>query len=327
MVKVKEGQTLASGGVQMKYRDYYEILGVKKDATQDEIKKAYRKLAKKYHPDANPGDKKAEEKFKEINEAYEVLGDEEKRKKYDRFGNEFNFANGFDFDPSQFGFNTGNVRYEYRSGGSRGFSDFFDMFFGDGGINLDDFFFNRGNRTRWGFNQSMRGEDKEAEIRVSVAEGLLGAEKHITLEGPDGRKTLSVKIPKGIQPGAKIRLAKQGGKGINGGENGDLYLVVKFKEDEYTLKGSDIYKKIEVTPWVAALGGEVKVSTPEARMIVSIPQGIRSGGSIRIPGKGYYNPIGGRGDLYIQVQINNPERLTERQKELYRELMRLDNQR
>lgn len=140
-----------------------------------------------------------------------------------------------------------------------------------------------------------------------------------------GRKTLSVKIPKGIQPGGKIRLANQGSKGVNGGADGDLYLVVRFKEDEYTLKGYDIYKKIELTPWVAALGGEVKVTTPEARIIVNIPQGIRTGGSIRIPGKGYHNSIGGRGDLFIQVQINNPEHLTQKQRELYQELKKLDH--
>lgn len=310
----------------MKYRDYYEILGVKKDATQDQIKKAYRKLAKQYHPDANPGNKKAEEKFKEINEAYEVLGDEEKRKKYDRFGSEFNFTNGFDFDPSQFGF--GNMRYEYRTGGpgAGGFSDFFNMFFGEGGgINLDDLFSDRRTRRSWGFRQNLRGEDREAEISISVADGLLGAEKRITLEGPDGRKTISVKIPKGIQPGAKIRLANQGGKGINGGTNGDLYLAVRFKEDEYTLKGYDIYKKLEVTPWAAALGGEAQVSLPDSRIIVKIPQGIRSGDNIRIPGKGYYNSTGRRGDLFITIQINNPAHLTQRQRELYQELKKLDN--
>jgi curved DNA-binding protein len=319
----------------VKYRDYYEILGVKKEATKDQIKKAYRKLAKTYHPDANPGNKKAEEKFKEINEAYEVLGNDDKRKKYDQFGSEFNFANGYDFDPSQFGFNNGNVRYEYRTSGSGGFSDFFDMFFGDGGINLDDLF-STGSRkgfTKGGFNsnpsgtyqQSLRGEDKEAEIRISVIDSLKGAEKHITIESPNGRKTLSVKIPKGIQPGGKIRLAGQGGKGINGGKDGDLMLIVRFKEDEYELKGFDIMQKIEVKPWVAALGGEVNVKTPEARIIVNIPKGIQNGGNIRIPGKGYYNTIGGRGDLYIQVYINNPERLSEKQLELYKKLKELDD--
>lgn len=333
VTKVKESQS-GLGGLAMKYRDYYEILGVQKEATQDQIKKAYRKLAKTYHPDANPGNKKAEEKFKEINEAYEVLGNDEKRKKYDQLGSEFNFANGYDFDPSQYGFNKGNTHYEYRTSGSGGFSDFFDMFFGDGGINIEDLFSSNGRSgfTKRGFTsnpagsyqQSLRGADKEAEIKISVVDGLLGTEKHIGIESPKGKKTLSVKIPKGIQPGGKIRLAGQGGKGNNGSPDGDLMLIVRFKEDEYELKGYDIIQKIEVKPWIAALGGEVKVKTPESRIIVNIPKGIRNGGNIRIPGKGYYNSIGGRGDLFIQVYINNPEHLSEKQLELYRQLKETD---
>lgn len=339
-VKVKESQSGWLGGINMKFRDYYELLGVKKDASQEEIKKTYRKLAKKYHPDANPGDKSAEEKFKEINEAYEVLGNEDKRKKYDKFGNEFDFANGYDFDPSKYGYNNGNVRYEYRGAGANGFSDFFDMFFGDGGINLDSIFSSSGrngfssaryspNAARGsasGFNQSIRGEDKEAEVKISVLDGLKGAEKHITIESPNGRKTLSVKIPKGIQPGGKIRLSAQGGKGRNGASNGDLLLVVKFKEDEYSLHGYDIHQNVEIMPWVAALGGEAKVQTPEAKIIVNVPKGIRNGGSIRIPGKGYHNSIGGRGDLFIKVGINNPRNLNEEQLNLYKELEKLDNE-
>ena len=318
----------------MKFRDYYEILGVKKNASQEEIKKSYRKLAKKYHPDANPGDNKAEEKFKEINEAYEVLGNEDKRKKYDQFGNQFDFSNGSDFDPSKYGFRTGNGRYQYRTSGGEGFSDFFEMFFGDGGINIDEIFSGRGNSfssaryssdgTR-GFNQSFRGEDKEAEIKISVQDGLKGAEKHITIESPEGRKTLSVKIPKGIQPGGKIRLRGQGGKGRNGGSEGDLYLVVKFKEEQFALRGFDIHQNLEIMPWTAALGGEVKVQTPESKILVSIPRGIRNGGSIRIPGKGYHNSIGGRGDLFLNIRINNPSHLSQEQLRLYEELERLDN--
>lgn len=316
----------------MKFRDYYEVLEIKKDVTQDQVKKAYRKLAKAYHPDANPGDKKAEEKFKEINEAYEVLGNEEKRRKYDQFGNQSNFSNGYDFDPSQFGYNGGNTHYEYRGSGANGFSDFFDMFFGEGGLNKDDNFSSRG---RGGFasrgfsssqaKQSLRGDDKEVEIRISISDGLIGAEKNITLETPKGRKTFAVVIPKGIQPGGKIRLAGLGGKGVQGGRDGDLLLVVRFKEDEYTLKGYDITQKVEVKPWTAALGGEVMVKTPEERILVNIPSGVRSGENIRISGKGYHNAIGGHGDLFLQVNINNPEHLSEKQRALYKELKELDH--
>ena len=160
----------------MQYRDYYKILGVSKNATQDEIKKSFRKLAKKYHPDANPGDKKAEEKFKEVNEAYEVLGDPEKRKKYDRFG--VNFRNGMDFDPSQFG------HYQYRTSNS-GFSDFFNMFFGDGGIDIDELFGGmRGFKTGYTSGQHRyRGEDIEAEMHINPEEGMAGSEKTFSSNG------------------------------------------------------------------------------------------------------------------------------------------------
>jgi len=311
----------------MKYRDYYEVLGLSKDASQEQIKKAYRKLAKAYHPDANPGNKEAEEKFKEINEAYEVLGDPEKRRKYDQLGSRFNFANGYDFDPSQFGFNTRNARYEFR--GSSGFSDFFDMFFGSGGINLDDLFGmgDAGFKHR-GFSSghafAHKGEDIETEIKISVADGIMGNEKQISIRTPSGMKKLAIKIPRGIQPNGKIRLKGQGGKGRNGGPDGDLLLVVNFKDEDITINGTDLIQKFEIKPWTAAVGGKETVTTPDGRIIVSVPAGIRSGESIRIPGKGYPNSIGGRGDLYLKVSINNPPHLNEKQLELFRKLKELD---
>jgi len=157
-----------------------------------------------------------------------------------------------------------------------------------------------------------------------VSDGLKGAEKQIILETPKGRKTLSVKIPRGIMPGGKIRLAGLGGPGIKGGPDGDLYLVVQFREEDCTLKGYDLHQKIEVMPWTAALGGETMVKTPEGRLLVKIPAGIRSGGSIRVGGKGYPNAIGGRGDLFLIVNINNPEHLSDKQKALYKQLKELD---
>lgn len=330
---MKEGQGRSkkkAGGVSMQYRDYYEVLGVPKDAPQDQIKKAYRKLAKAYHPDANPGVKKSEDKFKEINEAYEVLGNPENRKKYDQLGSQFHFANGSDFDPSQFGFN-GGKHYEFRSAGANGFSDFFDTFFGKGGINPDDLF---GGRGRKGFDSSyhggqsyqtgikanMKGEDREADIQIPVSDGLKGTERHIAIDAPTGRKTLAVKIPKGIQQGGKIRLQGQGGQGIGGGPSGDLFLVVNFKDDEFSIQGCDISMNAAVYPWIAALGGEQTVNTPEGRIIVRIPEGIQNGGKIRIPGKGYYTPAGGRGDLFIIIRIINPDGLSEQQRKLYEQL-------
>jgi len=303
----------------MQYKDYYKILGVDKNATQEEIKKAYRKLAKKYHPDSNPGDKKAEEKFKEINEAYEVLGDEEKRKKYDKFGNMY-FQNGMNFDPSQFG------NFEFRRS-HNGFSDFFNMFFGDYGINLDDLFGGRFSGFKTGFagNNAMRGEDIETEIFITPEEGLEGSEKTFTVRTESGMKTLSVKIPKGIPEGGKIKLAGQGRPGIGGGPNGDLYLVVRFKEGKYKLEGNNLIRKTEIYPWTAALGGEIKVEAPDGIIQVKIPAGIQTDQKIRVPRQGYGKTRETRGDLYILIKIVNPRYLTAEQKKLYEMLKATEN--
>lgn len=303
----------------MKVMDYYKVLGVDKNATQDTIKKSYRKLAKKYHPDANPGSKSAEEKFKEINEAYEVLGDPEKRKKYDQFGT-MDFQNGMDFDPSQFG------HYEFR-GSQNGFSDFFNMFFGDGGINLDDLLRGgsgaRSFRSSYSTGRSLRGEDMEAEIEITPEEGLEGSEKTFSIRSASGTKTLKVRIPKGIPEGGKIKLAGQGHPGPGG--NGDLYIVVRFREGKYRLEGNHLIQKLDVYPWIAALGGEIKVHSPDGTIAVKIPAGIQTDQKIRIPGRGYGRAHEGRGDLFIQVRIINPHPLTEEQKKLYEKLKMLEH--
>ncbi|UZQ84989.1 J domain-containing protein [Thermoclostridium stercorarium] len=298
----------------MQYKDYYKILGVDKNATQEEIKRAYRKLAKKYHPDSNPGNKEAEEKFKEINEAYEVLGDEEKRKKYDQFGSMY-FQNGMNFDPSWFG------NFEFKKS-HNGFSDFFNMFFGDYGINLDDLFGRkfRGFNTGFSGTHAMRGEDVEAELYITPEEGLEGVEKTFTVRTGHGAKTLSVKIPKGIPEGGKIKLAGQGKPGIGGGPNGDLYLVVKFREGKYKLEGNNLIKKAEIYPWTAALGGEIKIEAPDGIIQVKIPPGIQTDQKIRIPKQGYGRTKETRGDLYILIKIVNPKYLTTEQRRLYEKL-------
>lgn len=303
----------------MKVMDYYKVLGVDKNATQDAIKKSYRKLAKKYHPDANPGNKSAEERFKEINEAYEVLGDPEKRKKYDQFGT-MNFQNGMDFDPSQFG------HYEFR-GSQNGFSDFFNMFFGDGGINLDDLLRGgsgtRSFRNSYSASRSLRGEDMEAELEITPEEGMEGSEKTFSIRSASGTKTLKVRIPKGIPEGGKIKLAGQGHPGSGG--NGDLYIVVRFREGKYRLEGNHLIQRLDVYPWIAALGGEVKVHSPDGTIAVKIPAGIQTDQKIRIPGRGYGRTNEGRGDLFIQIRIVNPHPLTEEQKRLYEKLKTLEH--
>ncbi|MDQ2087815.1 DnaJ C-terminal domain-containing protein [Herbivorax sp. ANBcel31] len=309
----------------MEYKDYYNVLGVDKNATQDEIKKAYRKLAKKYHPDINKDNKEAEKKFKEANEAYEVLGDEEKRKKYDTFGNQHDFQNGYDFDPSQYGFGN-NVKYEYRTGNADEYSDFFNMFFGgDGGFDFSSFFGGEstGRRSR---SYSHKGEDVEAQIEITVEEGYEGVEKLISLRGRRAEKKLNFKVPKGVKDGEKIRLKGQGEKGINGGKNGDLILVVKIKpEGRYTLEGNNITTTLDVFPWTAALGGEMPVNTLDGRIKIKIPEGIQTDSKIRIGKKGYIDKNGKRGDLYIKVRIVNPKRITSEMKKLFEEFNKITN--
>jgi curved DNA-binding protein len=315
----------------MEYKDYYRILGVDKSATQDEIKKAYRKIAKKYHPDARPGDKKAEEKFKEANEAYEVLGDPEKRKKYDQFGQSFNFTHGSSFDPSQFGFGK-NVRYEYRTGGNSGFSDFFNLFFGGDSFdfNISDIFgrsgassgFNAGGFTG---NYPIRGDDVEAEIEITPEEGFTGTNKKITLKKERKDRTISFKIPQGIKEGEKIKLASQGNPGANGGANGDLYLKVKFKKGNYEVDGMNLLAPLDLMPWQAALGDEVLADTLDGKILVRIPAGIQTDSKIRVANKGYRDRKGNRGDLYFRIRIMNPISLSDKERELYRQLKAISN--
>lgn len=303
----------------MQYRDYYSVLGIDKNASQDDVKKAYRKLAKKYHPDANPNNKKAEEKFKEVNEAYEVLGDAEKRKKYDNFGSKVNFQNGYDFDPSRYGFGD-NVRYEYRTSSGGDYSDFFNMFFGDDGFDLGSIFGGGGSRRRRQ-SYSVRGEDIEAVIEISPEEGFKGVEKSVSIRGLKGDKNLSFKVPKGVKDGEKIRLKGQGEQGRNGGENGDLYLTVRFKKGgRFELEGKDLHMTLDVMPWDAALGDEKAVDTLDGRILIKVPPGIQTDSKIRVGGKGYIDRNGTRGDLYIKIRIVNPKVITPEIREIYSKL-------
>ncbi len=320
----------------MQYKDYYAILGVDKSASQDEIKKAYRKLAKQHHPDVNKGDKASEAKFKDVGEAYEVLGDAEKRKKYDMFGSQAQFSNGTDFDPSQYGFNSGNVRYEYAGTGDH--SDFFNMFFSDA-FDLNDLFGNaRGGRTsrvyesgdfgdifgqtRGGSRapRAQSGQDIEAEIELTPEEGAAGIEKHISLQTGAGTRSINFKIPAGVKDGETIRLKGQGHPGGNGGKNGDLRMTVRMKPGRFTLKDGELSTNADVYPWDAALGTKLTVDTLDGRIAINIPAGVKSGSRIRVAGKGYPFRSGPRGDLYLTVRIVNPAHLTEEQKKLYEKL-------
>ncbi|MBN2557726.1 MAG: DnaJ domain-containing protein [Clostridia bacterium] len=293
----------------MQYKDYYKILGVEKNAQEAEIKKAYRKLAKKYHPDANPNSKASEEKFKEISEAYEVLSDKEKRRKYDDIGKGGNYGDGASFDPGQFGFDFSKASSGGRSAG--GFSDFFNMFFSDGFDGQDIF----GGRST--AKMPSRGRHYESEIDIGLAEGLSGGEKAVLLDG----KRVNIRIPKGIQDGARIKLRGQGEK-IQGGTPGDLYLRINLKPEKgYVLDGADIERKVDVYPWEAYFGAEKNIRMLNSSIKLQIPKGVRGGGRIKIPGEGYYNAKGKRGNLFFRINIVNPAKLDDEAEKLYKKML------
>ena len=300
----------------MNYKDYYAILGVKKDATDKEIKAAYRKLARKYHPDVNPGNKEAEEKFKEVSEAYEVLGDKEKREKYDRFGDQWRHAE----QASGFG-GPGGFRYEdfpgfggfdFQTSTQGGFGDFFEMLFGPRGETRA-----RGPR---------RGEDVEAMIEISLEEACEGVTKPISLSTGHGEapRRLEVKIPAGVNDGSRIRLAGEGGTGPGGGQKGDLYLIVHMiPHPVFERRGDDLYRDVSVPFATAALGGEVHVPTLKGRVSMRVPPGTQGSQTFRLSAQGMPRLRGsGKGDLYARIRISVPKNLTPRQKELVEELSR-----
>jgi len=323
----------------VKFRDYYEVLGVSKTATEDEIKKAYRKLARKHHPDVNPGNKSAEDTFKEINEAYEVLSDAEKRKRYDQLGP--NWKAGADFTPPP-GWEGSRVEYGDLSdlfGGGQtqgGFSDFFESLFGG----------RRGGRSGAGFQ--MPGQDIEAEIALTLEEAHRGGPRTLTFQATEpcsdckgtGSKndqvcptcrgagflrrprTLEVTIPPGMRDGSAIRLAGQGGPGTNGASAGDLLLRVRIEPHRlFRIVGNDdIEIELPVAPWEAALGVSVTTPTLEEPVEMTIPPSTQAGQRLRLRGQGLNRRGGGRGDQYVKLKIVIPPKLTVREKELFEKL-------
>ena len=303
----------------MKYKDYYKTLEVDKSASQADIKKSFRKLAKKYHPDLNPDDEKAQEKFKEINEAYEVLGDEEKKKKYDTFGSGYDFTNGQNFDPSQYGFGNGST-YTTMDGD---FSDFFNMFFGGVGKNgrsSRSAGFDLGNLFGGGKTSRKQSPSYESQLSITLEEGYNGISKNINLNIGGENKTITVNIPKGILPGKKLRV-----KGDKWGIPGDILFKINFKEDEKnTLDGLNITSKVDILPWEAALGQQKIVSTMEGKIKVNIPKLISSGRKIRVPKKGYKDMKNNQGDLYLEMNIIMPEELSDEEIKLYEKLKEIN---
>lgn len=307
----------------MEYKDYYRILGVNKDASEEEIRKAYRRLARRYHPDVNPNNKEAEERFKEINEAYEVLSDSEKRRKYDQLGADWQRYQQMGGDPSGFDwtqwFATGptgagrtRVHTEYVDLedilGDSGFSDFFQAIFGGGMHRSGD---------RRGF--AMDGRDIEQPVEITLEEAYHGTTRILQT----GQRRLEVKIPAGVQTGSRVRVAGEGEPGRNGGRPGDLYLVISVAEHPtFKRKGDDLYLTLPVDLYTLILGGEVMVPTLKGRVMLKIPPETQSGKVFRLRGQGMpslRNP-NQYGDLLVEVQALIPQNLSEQEKNLYQQL-------
>jgi DnaJ-class molecular chaperone len=321
----------------VQFRDYYEVLGVNKSASDADIKSAFRKQARKYHPDVNPGDKSAEEKFKEINEAYEVLSDAEKRKRYDQLGPNWKAGEEFRPPPGWEREYTGDMGDVFGGGSAGGFSDFFESLFGG----------RRGARAGAGF--AMRGRDIEAEIALTLEEAHRGGMRSMTLQAtetcPDCRgtgskdgktvcptcrgggavrrpKSLEVTIPQGLREGSVIRLAGQGEPGMSGAQAGDLFLRARIQPHRlFEPSGADdVQVELPVAPWEAALGARVMVPTLEGPVEMTIPAGTQGGQRLRLRGQGLNRRGGGRGDQYAKLKIVVPPRLTPQEKEMFEKL-------
>jgi curved DNA-binding protein len=318
----------------MDYKDYYKILGVSKSASQDEIKKAYRKLAMKYHPDKNPGDKTAETKFKEANEAHEVLSDAEKRKRYDELGSNWNSyqqspggqGGGFDWGKyqQQYGGSQGGQTYytdfgDFGSafgtgGGGGGFSDFFEAFFGGTG----------GAKQKTGRRQqTLKGQDTQAELPVTLEEAYNGVEKIFEING----QTIKLKLKKGVADGQVLKLSGKGYPGHNGGPAGDLLLTIKVqKHPLYNRIDDDLYMDIPLDIYSAVLGGKLDVNTLKGKIKISIPPESSNGKTLRLAGLGMpkYGKDSQYGDMFVKLDLQTPKNLTAEEKKLFTELAELN---
>ncbi|MEN1761031.1 J domain-containing protein [Anoxynatronum sibiricum] len=309
----------------MQYKDYYKILQVQETANQSMIKKSYRSLAKKYHPDGHHGDEHMANKFKEINEAYEVLGNPEKRQKYDYIRNQSSGVHGTAFDPSQFGYQFSTKRNKQNNGNDSGFSDFFEAFFGNemsGGYPFDSFFSSAPFQSYGTADESNRKQfagaatDTMAVLQLTLAEAFHGVKKNIILRNGSDEKTLKVSIPAGVLPGEKLKLEGEGGLSEDSLQQGDLYLRIELKEnDAEKLDGLNIIQKLPVTVWEAALGGSIKIPTLSGLLRFTLPPSTSSGKTFRVKGKGFKNRKGETGDLLLAVEIKLPTTFSSKEKE------------
>lgn len=321
----------------MDFIDYYKVLGVNKNATADEIKSAYRKLARKHHPDLNPNDKEANKKFQQINEANEVLSDPEKRKKYDQYGKDWQHAEAFEkaqqeagaqgrrrggssqgfggFSGEEGGFSGfGAQGDEWHSSDDSGFSDFFESLFG-------------GRQGRQGAQggQSQakyRGQDYQAELEISLADAATTHQRVLTING----KNIRITIPAGVENGQVIKLKGHGAAGVNGGPDGDLYITFSIADDaRWTREGNDLHMKAHLDLYTALLGGELTVDTLTGKVKLKIKPETPNGNVVRLKGKGFpvYKQEGQSGDLYVTLEVKLPTHLTEKEKELFKQLQAL----
>ena len=338
----------------VKTRDYYEVLGVGRSASVDEIKTAYRKLARKFHPDLNPGDKEAEERFKELQEAYDVLSDVEKRKLYDQYGENWRVAGQGGGAPPP-GWEGAHARGGGAQAGGFDFSGFdFGGFGGAGSSDIFEELFNRtggrgGARTR----RTSRGRDVEAEIELSLEEAHRGVRRTLSMQaaetcqtcqgtgvvkddetcptcGGAGQvpktKTIEVNIPAGVRDGSTVRLAGQGGAGMNGAQAGDLYLHIRLRPHPvFTVRGDDLEVELPITPWEAVLGARIEVPTIEGKAEMTVPAGAQSGQRMRLRGQGLNKRRGGRGDEYVRLKIVAPKETSDEERRLYEELKRVSS--
>jgi curved DNA-binding protein len=331
----------------MDFKDYYSTLGVAKTASQKEIKQAFRKLARKHHPDVNPGDKAAETKFKEINEAYEVLGDADKRKKYDELGanwrayEQAGAAQGGGFDPSQFGgWNVnfggggGGGRSGYRTmtqeemnemfGGENPFSDFFQTFFGGGGGAGEP----RGRTGRARAPRARAGRDVEQEIELPLEDLYNGTMRRFSIQHDGASRNVDVRIPAGVGDGSRVRVAGEGERGAGGGQAGDLYLRIRqTPHAQFERKGRDLYTKVPIRVTTAVLGGEGEVKTLGGKSLrLRIPPTTQNAQVFRLKGHGM--PVPGKpnehGDLYATVDVQVPRQVTPEERTHYEELLKLE---
>lgn len=308
----------------VKYKDYYETLGVKRNADEKEIKAAYRKLARQFHPDANPGDKTAEEKFKEISEAYEVLKDPEKRRKYDMLG--ANWKNGADFDPRAAGFSGFTFDFGNMDAFGKGspFSDFFETLFGQhfGPATSE------AGPVGFGRGRTTKGQDTEAEIELTIEEVAKGTTRNIHVSGPTSTKpkTLQVKIPAGVKAGSKVRVPGEGGPSMAGGAAGDLFLRVKIKPHPvFTIEGENLISELTISPAQAVLGGEASVTTLDGPVRINIPPLSQNGKMLRMRERGLPKlKQSTRGDQLVRLKITIPTSVTPEEKTLYEQLLKLE---